>query len=113
MLKKLELTNRASCMSRAHPDEMTFVLLARDVAAPAAIRAWAKERIRLGKNTHGDDPQIREALECADTMERQKLAGLSGGPIIRCWKCNGTLVWERTEEGFVIYGDSCGSHERQ
>ncbi len=57
-------------MAHAHPEEMTFVLLGRDAAAPFAIRAWANERIRLGKNT-ATDPQILEARACADTMEKE------------------------------------------
>lgn len=68
MIKRLELTDPNSCMSRAKDDEMVFVLLGRDKAAPAAIRAWCDERIRLGKN-RDDDPQITEALNCADAME--------------------------------------------
>lgn len=72
MIKREELTNPKSCMSRANDDEMTFVLLGRDAAAPAAIKAWVWERLRLGKNNH-DDAQIREALDCAIRMEeRQK-----------------------------------------
>ena len=71
MLKRDELTTPNSCMSRAKEDEMTFVLLARDVAAPAAIRTWVEQRILLGKNCRGD-VQIREALECAREMERQR-----------------------------------------
>ena len=47
MRKHEELTNPLSCLSRARHNEMTFVLLGRDAAAPAAIRAWVKERIRL------------------------------------------------------------------
>ena len=67
MIKRDELTNPASCMSRACDDEMTFVLLGRDAAAPVAILAWIKERIRLGKNTPFD-PQIEEAALCAAKM---------------------------------------------
>jgi hypothetical protein len=67
VIKREELTNPKSCMSRAADDEMTFVLLGRDKAAPVAIRAWVNERIRLGKNT-ATDPQIVEALACADSM---------------------------------------------
>jgi len=70
MIKSEELTNPKSCMSRAKDDEMTFVLLARDVAAPVAIRAWVKERLRLGKNQMRDH-QIIDALACADDMELQ------------------------------------------
>ncbi len=73
MIKKEELTNPQSCMSRAVDDEMTFVLLARDSAAPVAIEAWVAERIRLGKNNPGD-AQIVEALDCADTMRVQAAA---------------------------------------
>lgn len=68
MRKSRELTDPRSCMSRARDDEMTFVLLGRDAAAPATIRFWAAERIRLGKNKP-DDPQILEALSCAEHME--------------------------------------------
>lgn len=70
MRKKEELTDPKSCMSKARPDEMTFVLLARDAAAPVAIRAWIAERIRIGKN-NPDDAQIKEAEECALWMELQ------------------------------------------
>ncbi len=71
MLKRNELTDPRSCMSRARDDEMTFVLLARDVAAPVTIRMWVEARILCGKNK-ADDPQIVEALECAREMERQR-----------------------------------------
>lgn len=71
MIKRKELTDPKSCMSRADNDEMTFVLLGRDLAAPTAIRAWVAERIRLGKNTE-QDAQIIEALECAEWMERHR-----------------------------------------
>jgi len=68
MLKKFELTNPDSCMSKAKDNEMTFVLLGRDAAAPVAIRAWIAERIRLGKN-QPDDKQITEAEMTAVIME--------------------------------------------
>jgi hypothetical protein len=70
MRKEDELTTIHSCMGHAHPKEMVFVLLSRDAAAPAAIRAWVAERLRLGKNAERDQ-QIVEALECATTMERE------------------------------------------
>jgi len=68
MKKRDELSNPASCMSRAHDDELTFVLLARDAAAPTAVRAWVVERIRLGKNTRAD-AQIRDAEEWVTAVE--------------------------------------------
>lgn len=71
MIKREELRNGDSCLNRALFDEMLFVLLGRDVAAPATIRFWIEERIRLGKNTR-DDRQIVEALECAEWMEQHR-----------------------------------------
>jgi hypothetical protein len=76
MLKRDELTNPNSCMSRAADDEMTFVLLSRDAAAPATIRFWVRERTKLMKNRY-DDAQIVEALDCADAMEAQQEARAS------------------------------------
>lgn len=71
MIKRDELSTPTSCLNKATDDERIFVLLARDEAAPVAIRAWVAERIRLGKN-HLDDPQIIEALECAAHMDRER-----------------------------------------
>jgi hypothetical protein len=70
MRKRDELSREHTCMQHAHPDEMVFVLLSRDAAAPVAIRAWVAERLRLGKNID-TDPQITEALECARVMEAE------------------------------------------
>jgi hypothetical protein len=70
MRKKEETSRTDTCLAHAHPEEMVFVLLSRDVAAPATIRAWCDERIRLGKNRLTDD-QIMEALVCAATMEAE------------------------------------------
>jgi hypothetical protein len=80
VIKREELTNPTSCMSRAADQEMTFVLLARDAAAPETIRAWVRERIKLGKNGAFDD-QILEAMHCADYMEQQRAdkIGLNSG----------------------------------
>lgn len=68
MIKRQELVNPNSCLNRACDDEMLFVLIGRDKAAPAAIRAWIEERIRLGKNQRAD-AQIVEAEDCAHLME--------------------------------------------
>jgi hypothetical protein len=70
MRKKDELTREHTCMKHAHPEEMVFVLLSRDAAAPVAIRAWVAERLRLGKNVEGDE-QIVEARACAEIMENE------------------------------------------
>lgn len=69
MEKQQELLDPNSCWNRATAHELVFVSLGRDVAAPAGIRAWASERIRLGKNAEGDS-QIQEALALADKMEK-------------------------------------------
>lgn len=54
------------CYEAAEPDEPMFVLLARDPLAPGIVRQWAEER------SAWEDPQgkIKEALECAEAMER-------------------------------------------
>lgn len=70
MRKEDELSKENSCMQSAHAKEMVFVLLSRDAAAPAAIRAWVTERLRLGKNVETDS-QIVEAIECARVMEQE------------------------------------------
>jgi hypothetical protein len=71
MLKRDEIEDTNSCFNNATDGERLFVLLARDPAAPVAIRAWIAERIRLGKNTAADE-QIREAFECASLMELER-----------------------------------------
>jgi hypothetical protein len=71
MLKLNELSNPDSCLSRALPYERVFVLLARDVAAPATITFWCERRVAAGKNTW-QDPQIVEAMECARLMEEER-----------------------------------------
>lgn len=56
------------CYHKAEPDEEIFVLLARDEAAPHAIRKWVNMRIMFGL----DDPhseKINEAMRCASKME--------------------------------------------
>jgi hypothetical protein len=70
MRKEDEFLNPNSCLSRARDEEMIFVLLGRDIAAPDTIRSWASTRIRLGKNAP-TDPQIIEARACALVMESE------------------------------------------
>lgn len=89
MLKKEEMTNPESCMSRARPDELVFVLLGRDAAAPAAIRSWAQERVRLEKNLPSD-AQILEALDCADRMTHERVPIFFFG----CVKIAGHYMWQ-------------------
>jgi hypothetical protein len=73
-VKKIdEISNPGSCLLRAKMTEPLFVLIGRDVAAPATIRAWVEERLRHGKN-QATDPQITEALELAREMESYRAA---------------------------------------
>jgi hypothetical protein len=63
MRKADELADANSCLNNARDDEMLFVLLERDDAVPAAIRAWVAKRIELGLN-RPEDKKIREAIAC-------------------------------------------------
>jgi hypothetical protein len=74
MVKRMEKTDRQSCWNKADNDELVFVLLGRDKAAPHAIREWARERVRIGKNKM-QDHQIQEALNAAKSMERAQTLG--------------------------------------
>lgn len=67
--KFIELTS--GYMAKAFHDEPTFVLLARDICAPLAIKAWIEARIRLGKNTR-EDAQITEAQSLIAMMESEQ-----------------------------------------
>jgi hypothetical protein len=71
VIKTQEATDLQSCWNKALPNERVFVLLARDPAAPEAIREWVAERITSGKS-HRDDPQIVEALLCAALMDDER-----------------------------------------
>lgn len=73
MLKKNELDDENSCLNRATANEMLFVILERDVAAPETIRYWCMMRIKHGKNRE-TDAQIIEALNCASYIELKQQA---------------------------------------
>jgi hypothetical protein len=64
----MEIEDSNSCLNKAEPDEMLFVLLGRDMVAPNVIREWCRLRIACGKNKL-HDAQIQEALACAHRME--------------------------------------------
>ena len=71
MLKKDEISNPNSCLNKAKDDERIFVLRAKDLAAPSAIREWVSCRIAIGLNNPGD-AKIIEALDCARLMEAER-----------------------------------------
>lgn len=68
MEKWQEKRNTDSCFNKANSHETIFVLLGRDPAAPATIRFWIHERMRLKLNLPPDS-QLFDADECASTME--------------------------------------------
>jgi hypothetical protein len=68
MTKRRELSEKDSCFNKADMSETIFVLLGRDPAAPAAIRAWCQRRVELHKNTWVDS-QIQEAMITAQMIE--------------------------------------------
>ena len=65
-----EKEQMTSCLNRALPHEIVFTLLGRDRTAPAVIRFWCEERVRLGNN-EPNDQQIIGALSDAEEMEKQ------------------------------------------
>ena len=71
MRKCDELTDPESCLNKAEDDELLFVLLERDPAAPAAITKWAQERIRLGLNKPGDPKLLSAAKWIEDAQQRK------------------------------------------
>ena len=64
------------CYANAEPDEPMFVLLARDVDAPATVRIWAARRFTRLVREHGDSDkisaadksQLDEACKLSDAM---------------------------------------------
>ena len=77
MRKLYELNDVNSCLSKARPDELVFVLLGRDIAGPDTIRFWVRCRLASGKNEPGDR-QIVDALLCADLMEQERRETVNG-----------------------------------
>jgi hypothetical protein len=73
MIKLQEAFDQNSCFNKAKPEEMIFVLLARDCAMPDTIRFWCKERIIQGKNKF-EDAQIQEAMACAESVDGKKIS---------------------------------------
>lgn len=64
MLKKDELANPRSCLSRAAPEEPIFVLRGKDALAAQTVRLWAA--MALGRH---EPDKIVDALQLADMMD--------------------------------------------
>ncbi len=56
-----------SCLAKAADNEPIFTLRAQDRFAPALVRAWAHQAAMFLGN---DSPKVKEAIACADAMER-------------------------------------------
>ena len=124
MRKEKERAIANSCWNKADDGERLFILLGRDVAAPAAIRAWADARIALGKNKARDN-QILDALKCADIIEkelrekkdqgirREKACAVCGGRLIKELKALksstfGPVGMTTAQETGYSYCEDCG-----
>jgi hypothetical protein len=60
------------CWSKLDPDEPHFVLAAHDVLAANLVRLWAHRRQAMiddGTKPATDQPQVDEALRCADEID--------------------------------------------
>lgn len=68
MIKSEELSNPKSCINQSRPDEMVFVLTARDKLGPIGVRAWADAYEAAG----GRPEKVAEARACAAKMEEQQ-----------------------------------------
>ena len=66
------------CYANAEPDEPMFVLLARDEKSPHLVRQWVAVRA-MQDASKVDDEKAREALACADAMERWRADAKGGG----------------------------------
>lgn len=61
------------CFANAEPNEPMFVLLGRDMHAPALVEQWAHIReiqIQMGMKPESDRAKIKDARECAIEMRR-------------------------------------------
>jgi hypothetical protein len=59
------------CYEKAESDEPMFILLARDVTAPARVLDWARQReaaITRGDKPQSDMTMVEEARACAKAM---------------------------------------------
>lgn len=66
MRKKDELAKNAKgCLAKATPDEMLFILRAKDKSAPRVVLHW------IAKNfENAPEEKLREAFECALEMKK-------------------------------------------
>jgi hypothetical protein len=120
MRKRDEL--HRGCMAKAGDEEMTFVLLSRDRCAASTIRFWIHHRIKSGQNA-ADDPQILEALQCAEVMEaerglhrvpmtdEQKVTGVC--PLAKLYGGNHGKVWIVDEANGEMLSDVCYQGTRE
>jgi len=80
MMKKDELADPTSCLNKAGPRELLFILRAKDPHAAQTIRLWAA----MSDAAH-DFATLKEALSIADQMDQWHCENTSapipaGGP---------------------------------
>ena len=68
MIKREEAVNPNSCWNKAKQEELVFVFLERDKAAPDTVRFWCAMRIKKQLNDF-KDAQIQEALSWATAVD--------------------------------------------
>lgn len=60
------------CIAKAYDDERLFVLMTRDVQAPATVLFW------IAQSVHSQpEEKLREAFECAMQMKRENTEFMS------------------------------------
>ena len=79
MLKSLEISTPTSCLNKSQDNEPLFVLTARDVIAPHAVRQWAQLYAQLKTSgtrnmTNKERLKYNEAMAAALQMELWRTA---------------------------------------
>lgn len=83
------------CYANAEDDEPMFVLLARDVGAPALVEAWAEQRVSLGE----EQAKVDEALMCAQSMREWRQHHRPR--LVECVVCNDTKTTDGADGSAV------------
>ena len=69
--KRENLLNPSSCLNRARPDELIFVICSDDPLAAQTVRHWAT----MAEGLH-EPEKVDRARALADMMEKQRQEGL-------------------------------------
>jgi hypothetical protein len=93
-----------NCHAAALPDEPIFTLLARDPAAPEAIRHWVASREAFGKHVTDEDfTKLQEARTTADEMKAWRDANCNPtGDGIPSWRIPRNQVDEDSDRRVAV-----------